>query len=350
MPITPNFLERLLMLKLNQVPAPTLDMYGVIANRAISIALRLGIFEILRERPMTTGEVAQRTNASERGVALLMDSLEPIGYLNKVEDHYSNTALVTKWMLQDSPTTIAHLFRFFDTVIERCGYLEETIREGKPPLSGWEWFNQHPDSWEAYYAGMLDGARLSADEVVSKVSLNPDVHRLLDVGGGHGFYSIRFCQRYANLHATIFDWLQALKVAERTITSENCDERIELHNGDIWKDDLGYNYDIALLFNIIHMYSHEKNVTLIQRVRSALRPGGTLVIMDQVASKGRGSAAKAIARLQGLQLFNSVMGQTYPADEIALWLEQTGFTRIQSKMLRKAPSSGLVMGIRSDAV
>ncbi|MFZ2097310.1 MAG: class I SAM-dependent methyltransferase [Anaerolineales bacterium] len=348
MPITPNFLERLLMLKLNQVPAPTLDMYGVIANRAISIALRLGIFEILREGPMTPGEVARRTKVSERGIALLLGALEPIGYLKKVADRYNNTALVTKWMLQDSPTTIVHLFLFFDTVIERCGYLEETIREGKPRLSGWEWFNQHPDSWEAYYAGMLDGARLSADEVVSKVSLNPHVHKLLDVGGGHGLYSIRFCQRYADLHATIFDWPQALKIAERTITTEGLNERIELHNGDIWKDDLGRDYDVALLFNVIHMYSPDKNIVLIQRVKNALKQGGILVIMDQVASKGRGSAAKAIAKLQGLQLFNSVMGQTYPADEIALWLEHTGFSRIQSQMLLKAPSSGLVIGIKSD--
>ena len=348
MPITPNFLERLLMLKLNQAPVPTLDMYGALANRAISIAIRLGIFEILREGPMTAVEVAQRTQASERGITLLMDALEPIGYLEKNVDHYKNTALVTKWMLKDSPTTIAHLFQFFDTVIERCGYLEETIREGKPRLSGWEWFNQHPDSWEAYYAGMLDGAQLSADEVVSKVSLNPNVHRLLDAAGGHGLYSIKFCQRYADLHASIFDWPQALKVAERTITTEGLGERIELHDGDIWKDDLGCDYDIALLFNVIHMYPPDKNIILIQRVRDAIKPSGVLVIMDQIASKGRGSAAKAIAKLQGLQLFNSVMGQTYPADEIALWLEQTGFSKVQIKMLRKAPSSGLVIGIKSD--
>jgi hypothetical protein len=69
--------------------------------------------------------------------------------------------------------------------------------------------------------------------------------------------------------------------------------------------------------------------------------------MDQVASKGRGSAAKAIARLQGLQLFNSVMGQTYPSEEIVDWLVSAGFTRVRTQMLRKAPSSGLVTGVKA---
>jgi predicted O-methyltransferase YrrM len=342
-----NFIERLVMLTLNQAPAPTLDMYSVIANRAVSTALRLGIFENLQEGPLKAVEVARRTKASERGIALLMGVLEPIGYLEKIGDCYANTKLVEKWMLLDSPTTIAHLYLFFDTVIERTSYLEETIREGIPPISGWEWFNQHPGSWDAYYAGMLDGARLSADEVVSKVNLDSQAHSLLDVGGGHGWYSIRFCQRYPDLRATVFDWPQAIKIAERTVAKEGMGDRVELRNGDMWEDDLGSGYDIALLFNVIHMYSPEKNIALVQRVSGALKPGGILVILDQVASKGRGSAVKAIARLQGLQLFNSVMGQTYPADEIAIWLADAGFTRIRTQMLRKAPSSGLVTGYKT---
>lgn len=348
MPIMLNFLERLVMFTLNQAPAPTLDMYGVIANRAVSTALKLGVFEALREEPLTASEVARRTKASERGMALLMDALEPIGYLQKAGDRYSNTPLVEKWLLLDSPTTIAHLFQFFDTVIERSSYLDETIRKGTPPISGWDWFNQHPGSWDAYYTGMLDGARLSADEVVSKVNLDPHAHRLLDVGGGHGFYSVRFCQRYPGLRATVFDWPEALKVADCTIAHEGMGDRVELQEGDMWVDGLGSGYDIALLFNVIHMYPPKKNIALVQRVSDALKSGGLLVVMDQVASKGQGSASKAIARLQGLQLFNSVLGQTYPANEIALWLGESGFTSVRTQMLRKAPSSGLVIGVKAD--
>jgi 2-polyprenyl-3-methyl-5-hydroxy-6-metoxy-1,4-benzoquinol methylase len=348
MPIMLNFMERLIMLILKQAPSPTLDMYSVIANRAVSVALQLGIFETLRAGPLTAEDVASRTNASKRGISLLLEALEPIGYLEKDGDRYVNTTLVDKWMLLDSPTIIAHLFQFFDTVIERSSYLEETIREGKPTITGWDWFNQHPGSWDKYYAGMLDGARLAADEVVSKVKLDFHAHRLLDVGGGHGLYSVRFCQRCPNLTATVFDWPQALKIAEKTIAQEKMADRVQLQNGDIWVDDLGKDYDIALLFNVIHMYSPEKNLALIKRVSAAIKPPGLIVIMDQVASKGRGSAAKALARLQGLQLFNSVMGQTYPTIEIADWLKDSGFTNISTQMIRKAPSSGLVIGVKAN--
>ena len=347
MPIIPNFLERLVMLTMNQAPAPTIDMYSAIANRAVSTSLRLGVFEVLRNEPLTAADIAVQIDADCRGIILLLDALEPLGYIRRVENLYKNTPIAEKWMIKDSPSTIAHLFQFFDTVIQRCDYLEETIRKGRPPIMGWEWFNKHPGSWEAYYAGMLDGARLSADEVVSKVDLALTAGSLLDVGGGHGLYSVRFCQRYRNLRAVIFDWSQALEVAKRTVDAAGMGDRITLKNGDMWEDNLGNEYDVVLIFNVIHMYSSEKNLILIQRVHDALKNGGTLVIMDQVASKGRGSAAKAIARLQGLQLFNSVMGQTYPSEEIVKWLESRGFTSVRAQMLRKAPSSGLVMGVKA---
>jgi hypothetical protein len=98
---------------------------------------------------------------------------------------------------------------------------------------------------------------------------------------------------------------------------------------------------------MIHLYTPDRNLKLIRRVAAALKQGGLMVIMDQIAGKGRGSAARAIARLQGLQLFNSVMGQTYPAREIVDWLKEAGFLRIQTHQLRNAPSSGLVVGMKA---
>jgi precorrin-6B methylase 2 len=335
-----------LMLRLNQAPAPTVDMYAAVANRAVSTALRFGIFEVLRDAGMTSVQVADKLDANERGIGLLLDALEAIGYLEVQDGRYTNSAMTEKWMLVDAPQSIAHLFSFFDTVIERCDHLEETIRTGKPPIFGWEWFNQHPGTWEQYYAGMLDGARLACDEVVSKVRLPPTARKLIDVGGGHGLYSIKFCQKYPQLNATVFDWPQALEAAKTTIAVENMQNKVSLQEGDLWADELGNGYDVALVFNMVHMYSPEKNSELIQRVAATLESGGLLVIMEQIATMGRGSAAKAIARLQGLQLFNSVMGQTYSREEIENWLTNARFHQIQTSLLRRAPSSGLIVGVK----
>ena len=45
MPVTPNFIDRMVLLKLNQGPGPMLDMLGAWSFKAVSVAVK---FDILR--------------------------------------------------------------------------------------------------------------------------------------------------------------------------------------------------------------------------------------------------------------------------------------------------------------
>jgi cyclopropane fatty-acyl-phospholipid synthase-like methyltransferase len=169
----------------------------------------------------------------------------------------------------------------------------------------------------------------------------------LDVGGGHGSHAINFCNHYPNLSATILDWPQTRKIAEENITASGMDQRVSFQEGDFWTDELGSGYDVALLFNIIHMYLPDKNIDLIQKVGGALNPGGVIVIMDQMALPASGPTAKATAGLIGLDLFVEVNGQTYPPQDVADWLRQAGLTNPREILLRKSPGFALVVGTKA---
>jgi hypothetical protein len=148
------------------------------------------------------------------------------------------------------------------------------------------------------------------------------------------------------LSATVFDWPQALEVAREVIAAEEMGDRVSLQEGDFWVNDLGANYDAALLFNIVHAYLPDKNVALLRKVAGALSPGGLVVILDQIAGKAPGPTAEAVARLNGLNLFNAIGGQTYAFDEIAGWLRAAGFTNPRRINLFRSPGQGLVLGTK----
>ncbi|MCW4043412.1 MAG: methyltransferase, partial [Candidatus Bathyarchaeota archaeon] len=171
--------------------------------------------------------------------------------------------------------------------------------------------------------------------------------RLLDVGGGHGLHAINFCSRYPDLSATILDWPQTRKIAEANIATAGMDKRVSFREGDFWTDDLGSGYDVALLFNIIHMYLPDKNIELLQKVCGALNPGGVIVIMDQMVLPASGPTSEATAGLVGLDLFVEVNGQTYPPQDIAGWLRQAGLTKTCEILLRKSPGFALVVGTKA---
>ena len=97
MPIVPNFLERLLFLKLNHGPGPMLDLFGGIAFRAVAAGVNLGVFDALKDGPLSSGELARKIEVDQRGAAILLEALEALGYLRNKGGRYANTAMTTKW-------------------------------------------------------------------------------------------------------------------------------------------------------------------------------------------------------------------------------------------------------------
>jgi len=136
-------------------------------------------------------------------------------------------------------------------------------------------------------------------------------------------------------------------MARKSIAAENMGERVSVQEGDFWKDDLGSGYDAALLFNIIHAYSPEKNMELFGKVASALKPGSVVVILEQLAGKVPGPTARAINAILGLNYFHLLGGGIYAFDEIARWLTTAGFTNPRRINLRKLPGNSLVLGTRA---
>jgi len=327
-----------------------LDFLGAQAFRVLCVAVKLGVFEALGGGPLTAAEVAGRIGADGRGTALLLDTLEVLGYMRKARGRYANTPITAKWLLRSSPSSLAEGIPFFeDMVFDRWGHLDESIRRGRPAIYGYEWLEQHPGRWRSYQQGMIAVARAAADEIVAKVRLPSGARRLIDIGGGHGLYSIKFCHRYPGLSATVFDLPQALEVGRETIAAEGMGDRVSIREGDFWRDGLGAGYDVALLFNIIHAHSPDKNADLLCKVSGAVNPGGLVAVLDQLPGRVSGQAAKALARLQGLNYFNDLDARTYDFDQIAGWMAKAGIGRPRRILLRRMPGFGVVLGIRTAA-
>ena len=347
MPLLPNFLEKTVLHSLNQGPAPMLDALGGLGFRVVVAALELDIFEVLKDRDLSAGEIADRSGTDPRGISQLLNVLEAFYYLERLGETYSLTAMTRKWLLKGSPHNIAGALIYFNLSLEqRLTGLTECLKTGRAPVMAWEWMDSHPGAWEIYQGLMLAVARMAGDEITAKTKLPAGAGRLLDVGGGHGLYSVKYCRRNPGLAAVILDWPEGLAAAEKVLAEEGMQDRVSLRQGDIWTDDLGREFDVALLFNIIHMYLPDKNKELLTRVGAALNPGGQVIILDQMAVPASSPVTKATAALLGMVLYFEVGGQTYPPDQVSGWLLETGYTNPRRFFLRNSPGLALVMADR----
>ena len=338
MAIIPNFVERLVF-KFNVAPAFMLDYLGAQAFRAGTVAFKLGIFTALSEGPRTASALARQIGADERGVTLLLDTLEALGYVKKDGSAaYRLTPTFARWL----PTFSPHSVRFFERVVfDWWEHLDESIRRGGSAMPAMD-----ADDVRDLQAGMIALARMCGDEIAARVRLPAGARRLVDLGGGHGLYSIKFCRRYSELSATIVDSRGAFETTHDILASESMSGRVSLREGDFLTDDIGTGFDVALLFNVVHYHLPDRNVELLAKVVSTLNPGGLLVVMDQMPGRVFGPTVKALFRLQALHLFNAVSGQTYTATEVSTWMKAVGLTQTRRLELRSAMGHGVVTGTK----
>jgi cyclopropane fatty-acyl-phospholipid synthase-like methyltransferase len=128
-------------------------------------------------------------------------------------------------------------------------------------------------------------------------------------------------------------------VGREIIARVGMSERVTHREGDMFESDLGGPYDGALVFDIIHHLSAEQVVLLLRRVREALKPGGTLAVLDMFRSDAKRQRASAAA--VGL-LFHLTSGaDLHSPDELAGFFTEAGFSAPKRTKVRRLPDQDL---------
>jgi 2-polyprenyl-3-methyl-5-hydroxy-6-metoxy-1,4-benzoquinol methylase len=220
------------------------------------------------------------------------------------------------------------------------------VKSGERPYQFYDFINRDPDLSHAFQQTMVGNANIIGPDVVKKIKLPTEGGRLLDVGGGHGMFSIQFCQANPHLQATIVDSAAALETARKHVAAQHLEDQIELSAADIWKMDWGQDYDLILLFNFIHHYDIATNVELLNKAHAALKPGGQIAILDQLEGNAFGSATNAIVQLVGFMYYLFADGRTFSRDDITGMFNETCFRNIQFHSSAKWAGTSLATAVK----
>jgi ubiquinone/menaquinone biosynthesis C-methylase UbiE len=330
-------LERL-AIRLNLAPLPVgLSFFGMPSARVLALAQKLGVLGQLARAPASVEEVAAAARIRPQGARMLLEALTGMGVARQRGDRFELARRVRRWLDPDSPryigTFLAHTYEYW----EWWGGLEGMLRDGR----GYE-IHSAPDddpSWPVYIRGQYELARLSAGDVARALKLPSQPRSVLDVAGGHGWFAAALCARHEGMVATVIDLPPSAAVGRQIIAENRLSERVRHVDGDMFEADLGGPHDVALCFDIIHHLSPEQIVALFGRVRAALRPGGTLAVLDMFHRPGeRPRASASFFRL----FFSLTSGaDIYAADQLAEFLGQSGFGPPRRRRIRSIPDQSL---------
>ena len=339
--LRPDNLTERIALRLNLAPVPVGEaMFAQAMARSVIAGVRLGVFAALCERDMGSEELAQKLELDPAGTRLLLDALRALGHVETVEGRYRIADNARRWLDPRNEET------YCGTFIENCadywdwwGGLEDVVRTGGSVRI--HEFDANDPHWERYIRGQYELARLSAPEVAKAIDLGSEPRRLLDVAGGHGWFSASLCKRYPDLHATVVDLPGSAAIGRRIIAQHGMQERVFFMEGDAFETDLGGPYDGALVFNLIHHFPPERNIELFRRIHDVLNPGGKLAVLDLFTQRYPDAGA-----LLGLFFYLTSEAATYAPEELADWFAEAGFGRPKRVRIRRIPNQTLYVTTR----
>jgi len=332
-----SLLERV-ALRANLAPWPVVhSMFAPPLGRVLQVAARTGMFAELARGPATAEGLAATLGLTEPGTKLMLDCLAASEVLRESGGRYELVRTARKWLDPASDTSVLGFIADNAEYWAWWAQLEDLVRDGRSVQ-----MHDRPDDdpyWAVYIRGQFELARLSAPEVAKGLRLRDGAGAMVDLAGGHGWFSAQLCERHPGLRATVVDLPGSAAVGRALIADQGFSDRVSHVEGDVLEDDLGGPYDLALAFNIVHHFSPEQNVRLLTRAREVLRPGGSVAVLD-LFTRPAGKRPDGSAFL-GLFFHLTSGAETYSAADLGGWLEEAGFARPRKVRVRSIPSQTL---------
>lgn len=322
---------------------PMLDVYmPMMKSAAIISAGQLGLFEALADGPLTTGELAERLQSSARGIAMLGDFLVAIGYLERHDNAYANTASTQRWFTARGAVDYTPGLLWTAEAWPMMGELAGAVQRGGPQATLWQAMQTRPQLGQVFSAYMGAFARDLGPDLLAQVPVRADQRRLLDLGGSHGLHSIRFCEKYPQLSAQIVDLPSALTETPATIAAHGLAGRIALTPGDVLEHDWGQGFDLVFYLSVAHNQSADDNRRVIRRIYDSLNPGGLLVIHEYLDDQPPSAYHAAFK----LTLLYETGTQIHRESDYHEWLGEAGFAAVERIDLDPREKGSLLLARR----
>lgn len=339
-----GFIEKIL-LNNDVIPHPLADTAtNVGLGKALLVAVKLGITDQLTTSFQSSSSIAEQCKISEKGCVLILDCLEALGYVTKSDNQYCFNKRGKKFLDPNSPNSFKYFILFSNMLYESFLDLEQTIISGTGKLDYLQNYSEY--EWELFTRAMIEISRNNLSEIVGKIKIQPNAKKIIDLGGSHGLYSIALCKKKQDLQATILDFEAVRKYTDECIEEEKMEKQVTFQVCDFVSEELPQNTDIALLFNIIHMFETEDNIKLFTKIYNSLNDGGQLIIFDQIKGVGgKSQLSRALTSYMGINLFHQTNGNTFSFDEVKKWSSTVGFKKYSLSKLH-SPGFGLITCVK----
>lgn len=311
---------------------------GSWAIQILKSATELEIFETLKDEAKTADQVAGALKYPLKGVALLLDSLVGMGFLQRLDlanpgkfnaPTFALAEGTGEYLLKESPLYMGMYLKQHTELDKMWRGLKDTVQTGKPVME----VNQDAKAEEVFpnlaesiiplnYAIALDALN------VVKARLGDGPFKVLDVAAGSAVWSIPFAQDHAKTMVSALDFPAVLAVMERITKRFEVEKQFSNLPGN-WREVKvePASFDVIILGHILHSEGLELSRQLLKYCAQALRPGGILVIAEFFTNREKTAPLHPL--MFGLNMYLATTdGCVFSREEMTALCTEAGFSSV----------------------
>jgi ubiquinone/menaquinone biosynthesis C-methylase UbiE len=270
---------------------PVLKLWDLIQSHRVTaviyVAAKLGIAELLRDRPRSLGELAEETGADKQALGRLLTALSTVGICSVAGgDRYSLTEMgagldgiaehsVKGWAIFEGQILATSWTGMLESIMTG-----KTAAQLQGVSNSFDLMARVPENVDIFNAAMADVTRIVTPDVLRAYDFGNVTH-LMDVGGGSGELIGAVAEQYPHIRGTVFDLPRCAESATKHLSRMSVSDRAKFLAGDFFQT-IPSVADTIIMKSIIHDWSDERSLVILRNCRRALPKNGTLLLVERV--------------------------------------------------------------------
>lgn len=303
-------------------------------TQAVSVAARLGIADLLEERPRTSSELASACGCDPGALYQLLRALCALGVCAQRDgDVFEITPMGRLLGSQARCSLRSWAIYWGGAAWEVWARLHESVRTGgsaRSRITGVEGFahlEADPEAARIFNQGMVEMTRLIAADVARTYDFAGK--RVVDVGGGYGELLATILEIWPDATGVLFDMPHAITEARSRLEARGLAGRCELVTGDFFAS-VPAGGDVYVLKSVIHDWNDERARQILSCCRRAMAPQARLLLVERVMPRRLEPRPEHQATARSdLNMLVALAARERTYEEFEALLRSTGFDRVR---------------------
>ncbi len=305
---------------------------GVLNSRAIYVAAKLRLADLVDESPKTAAELAKATGSHAPSLYRILRHLASIGVFAEDQRGRFGMTPLAATLRTGSPSSLHAMAIFWneDYHWRAFGDVLHSVRTGETAmhhLYGTDLFGylaKNPELGRGFDEAMTSFSTFENAAIASAYDFSR-FRILVDVAGGHGSLLAEILRANPNVRGILFDQPHVVGEVQRRFEGSPIAGRLQVRAGDMFES-VPEGGDAYLLKNIIHDWADEEAIAILRNCRRGMPADGKLLLGEIVLPTGN---EPHIGKLSDLEMMVLTEGRERSEDEFRTLLAQAGFRLAQ---------------------